>query len=328
MPIIPRHVWQDVSDPLHYDAADASLGSGPYRLAEYRSPEGAYRLTANRDYFKGPPRVQEVQQLSLPPETVVQALQQGQVDLAYTADASVVTLLQGNTRLKVLQTAPLSVVRLVLNTERPPLDRVDVRQALAVALDRAAVARAVTKGDPVVGSAGVIPPETPWYSPSVRQYAFDPAAARGLLGGERLPEETILHPVGARLGRRDRGRDRRRRMCRSRHGLGDHVTAVADYLRRWYAGQEANLFAQGDVLHDPAFDALAQQQATTLDPAARKALVARLQDVLAEDLPTIPLFYRRFYWIYDSTRLTPMNTSGGLMNGIPLVDNKLIFLPT
>ena len=101
-----------------------------------------------------------------------------------------------------------------------------------------------------------------------------------------------------------------------------------DYLRRWYAGQEANLFAQGDVLHDPAFDALAQQQATTLDPAARKALVARLQDVLAEDLPTIPLFYRRFYRIYDSTRLTPMNTSGGLMNGIPLVDNKLIFLPT
>ena len=346
VPIIPRHVWQNVSDPLHYDAADASLGSGPYRLAEYRSPEGAYRLTANRDYFKGPPRVQEVQQLSLPPETVVQALQQGQVDLAYTADASVVTLLQGNTRLKVLQTAPLSVVRLVLNTERPPLDRVEVRQALAVALDRAAVARAVTKGDPVVGSAGVIPPETPWYSPSVRQYAFDPAAARGLLGGERLTLELLAQPdarepellqpmlesVGVTLQTKRVDIQTKAQLLKEKRyeaALLQHIVGGdPDYLRRWYAGQEANLFAQGDVLHDPAFDALAQQQATTLDPAARKALVARLQDVLAEDLPTIPLFYRRFYWIYDSTRLTPMNTSGGLMNGIPLVDNKLIFLPT
>src|SRR5207249_10129609 len=101
-------------------------------------------LTAYRDYCKFRPRDHEGQQLSLPPETVVQALQEDQVDLAYTADVSVVTLLQGNTRLKVLQTAPLSVVRLVRNTERRPLDRVEVRQALAVALDRAAVARAVT----------------------------------------------------------------------------------------------------------------------------------------------------------------------------------------
>jgi peptide/nickel transport system substrate-binding protein len=347
VPIIPRHVWQNVADPLHYDAADATLGSGPYRLTEYRSAEAAYRLTAFADYFKGRPRVQEVQQLNLPAETVVQALQQGQVDLAFTSDASVVALLQGNARLKVLQTAPLSVVRLVLNTERPPLDRVTVRQALALALDRAAVARAVTKGDPVVGSAGVIPPETPWFSPGVRQYAFDPDAARGLLGGERLTLELLAQPdarepellqpmleavgVGLQIKRVDAQtkaqllKEKRYEVALLQHiGVGGDP----DYLRRWYAGREANLFAQGDVLHDPAFDALAQQQATTLDTTARKALVARLQDVLAEDVPTIPLFYRRFYWIFDSTRLTPINTFGGLMNGIPLVYNKLIFLPS
>jgi hypothetical protein len=51
-----------------------------------------------------------------------------------------------------------------------------------------------------------------------------------------------------------------------------------------------------------------------------------MQDVLARDVPTIPLFYRRFYWMFDSSRLRPMNTWGGLMNGVPFVDNKLIFL--
>src|SRR5207248_11322377 len=169
--------------------ADASIGSGPFRLAEYRAAEGAYRLTANADYFKGRPRVDEVQQLNVPNDTIVEAVQQGQVDLAWTTDASVGSLFEASSRIKVLQTAPLSVVRLVLNTGRPPLDRVEVRQALTYALDRAAIGRAVTRGDPVVGSLGVIPPETPWFSPNVRQYAFDRSEAQSLLAGERLSLE-------------------------------------------------------------------------------------------------------------------------------------------
>jgi peptide/nickel transport system substrate-binding protein len=344
-PIIPRHVWANVADPLQYDGADASLGSGPYRLAEYRSADGAYRLVANGTYFKGRPRIDEVQQINVPAETVVQSVQQNQVDLAFTSDASVVGLLQANSRLKVLPTAPLSVVRLVLNTERSPLDRVEVRQALAYAVDRAAVARAVTKGDPVVGSAGVIPPESPWFSPSVKQYTYDPAAARGLLGGQRLSLELLANPeyrepellqpmldaVGVTLQTRRVDaqtkaqllRERRFQVAEQQHiGVGGDP----DFLRRWYVGQESNQAAQGDKLHDPAFDALAEQQAATIDVPARKALVARMQQVLADDVPTIPLYYRRFYWMYDRTRLSPMNTAGGLMNGIPLVHNKLIFL--
>jgi peptide/nickel transport system substrate-binding protein len=51
-----------------------------------------------------------------------------------------------------------------------------------------------------------------------------------------------------------------------------------------------------------------------------------MQVILADQLPTLPLYYRRFYWVYDSTKYLPMNTWGGLMNGIPLVQNKLSFL--
>jgi peptide/nickel transport system substrate-binding protein len=345
VPIIPRHVWVNVADPLHYEGADASVGSGPFRLAEYRSAEGAYRLPANADYFKGRPTVDEIQQLNVPNETLVQAVQQGQVDLAWTTDASVVGVFPTDARVKVLQTAPLSVVRLVLNTERSPLDRVEVRQALALALDRAGVARAVTKGEPVPGSAGVIPPETPWFSPSVRQYAYDPDTARRLLGGQRLTLELLANPdyrepellqpmldaVGIALQVQRVDAATKAALLKERRFVAAELQHIGvggdpDYLRRWYAGQEANLSSQGDVLHDAEFDALAQQQASTLDVAARRALVTQMQDVLARDVPTIPLFYRRFYWMFDSSRLRPMNTWGGLMNGVPFVDNKLIFL--
>ncbi len=345
VPIIPRHVWANVSDPLTHNGLDATVGSGPYRLAEYRSAEGAYRLAANPNYFKGAPVVQEVQQLNLPAETSIQAVQQGQLDLFWTTDASIVDLFAHDTRVKVLETAPLSIVRLALNTERSPLDRVEVRQALAYALDRASLARSVTKGAPVVGSAGVIPPETPWFAPSVHQYTYDPATARRLLGGRQLTLDLLANPeyrepellqpmldavgITLRLQRVDAQtkaqllRERNFRLAELQHiGIGGDP----DYLRRWYTGQESNASAQGDILRDAAFDALAQQQASTLDPSMRKTIIAQMQAILAEDVPTIPLFYRRFYWLYDSTRLTPMNTYGGLMNGIPFVDNKLAFL--
>jgi peptide/nickel transport system substrate-binding protein len=51
-----------------------------------------------------------------------------------------------------------------------------------------------------------------------------------------------------------------------------------------------------------------------------------MQAILADELPTIPLYYRRFYWVYDQQRYTPMNTWGGLMNALPFVQNKLTFL--
>ena len=51
-----------------------------------------------------------------------------------------------------------------------------------------------------------------------------------------------------------------------------------------------------------------------------------MQEILASQLPTIPLYYRRFYWVYDAQSLVPMNTWGGLMNALPFVQNKLAFL--
>lgn len=345
LPILPRHVWQGVADPTRYVEPDGSLGSGPYTLAEYRPAEGAYRLRANPTYFRGPVLVQEVQQLATPAETRLQAVQQGQLELTFTTDASVVDLLRDQSRVRVLETPPLSVVRLALNTERAPLDRQEVRQALAYALDRARIGRLVTKGTPVPGSPGLVPPETPWFNPRVRTYPFDPSRARALLNGQSLalelladpsnrePEllEPMLRDVGITLTtRRVDGKTRTQLLREKRFQLAQlqhiGVGGDPDFLRRWYTGEEANDYAQGSVFRDPAFEQLARQQAETQDPATRKALLDRMQEILAEQLPTIPLYYRRFYWLYDSSRYTPMNTWGGLMNGIPLVYNKLSFL--
>lgn len=344
IPIVPQHVWAQVADPTTYQGADASIGSGPFKLAEYRSADGAYRLGANTDYFHGTVLVKEFQQLNTPAQSAIQALQQGDLDLVLSTDASVKSLFGSDSRVKVFDTPPQSIVRLAVNTERTPLDRKEVRQAIAHALDRTQIASVITKDEPVIGD-GVIPPGSPWFNPDVLNYSFDPAKARELLGGQsytielladpssREPElmEPMLKNAGINLVTKRVDAKTRNQLLREGNfqlGLVSHIGVAGDpdFLRRWYAGEESNDFAQGSIFHDPEYDRLAHQEATILDPEQRKALVFQMQTILADQLPTIVLYDRRFYWIYDSTKVTPMNTSGGLMNGIPLVYNKLVFL--
>jgi glucose-inhibited division protein A len=60
--------------------------------------------------------------------------------------------------------------------------------------------------------------------------------------------------------------------------------------------------------------------------ADRRRYREAMQAILAEEVPTLPLYYRRFYWIYNGAKFGAFDTPGGLMNGIPLIENKIAFL--
>lgn len=345
VPIIPQHVWAPVADPLKYTDPRGFIGSGPFKLVSHDEAQGAYSLSAHEGYWRGRPAVGEWQQIAVPAEARVEIVRSGAADVSLSTDASVEKLLAGDARLKVFETAPLSVVRLAVNTERAPLDRKEVRQAIAYALDRKRIAETVTKGPAILGSGGVIPPETPWYNPNVRQYGYSPEQARALLGGQSFTLDLIadaqakepdlmapmLDAVGIRLNVKRVDAPTRAQLLKEgkfQLALTSHIGVGGDpdYLRRWYAGEEANAFAQGSVFHNAEFTRLGEEQAAALDASRRRAAVDQMQEILAEQLPTIALYYRRFYWVYDPGAFTPMNTWGGLMNGIPFPNNKLALL--
>lgn len=347
VPIIPRHVWEGVADPVKYSSANASTGSGPFKLVSHREEEGAYRLTAHGGYWRGRPLVREWRQFSVPAEARVEIVRQGEADVSLSTDASVRELLANDARLKVFETAPLSLVRLALNTQRPPLDKKEVRQAVAHALDRQRIAETITRGPAIVGSAGVVPPETPWHNPSLKAYDYNPERARELLGGRpyeldlianadaREPElmQPMLQAVGIKLNVQRVDPPTRAQILsegKFAMALTAHIGVGGDpdFLRRWYAGEEANAFAQGSIFRNEEYTRLGNQQATTLDVEKRRSIVFEMQEVLAEHLPTIVLYHRRFYWVYDPSAFTPMETSGGLMNGIPFPNNKLKLIAT
>ncbi len=283
----------------------------------------------------------------MPAEARVQVVQRSDADVSLSTDASVRDLLADDPRLRVFETAPLSIVRLAINTERPPFDRREVRQAIAYALDRQLIAETMTRGPAIVGSAGVVPPETPWHNPSLKRYDYDPGRARELLGGQRYTVDLIadanarepdlmqpmLEAVGITLNIERMDAPTRAQLLGEgtfQLALTSHIGVGGDpdYLRRWYAGEETNAFAQGSIFRNAEYARLGEEQAATLDPEQRCKIVFRLQEILAEELPTVVLYHRRFYWVYDPVVFTPMETWGGLMNGVPFPNNKLALIAT
>ncbi len=345
LPIIPRHVWETVTDPIKYTDPKAIVGSGPYVMSEHDATAGAYRLTAFGHYWNGTPRAREVQQITIPKQTELQMVRTGQAQLSQTTDASVIQLLANDATLKVAVSAPLSVVRLAVNTEQTPLDRKEVRQAIMYALDRATIARTITKGPAITSGVAIVPPGTPWFNPDIKEYPFDLPKAKELLGGERITLDLLADPTarepelmapmlasaGITINIKQVDVATRLKLLSD----GDFQLALTghigiggdpDYLRRWYAGEEANAFARGSIFKNPDYARLGEQQAAELDPVKRKAIVFQMQEILAEELPTLVLYHRSFYWIYDSSAFTPFETWGGLMNGIPFPNNKLTLL--
>ncbi|OAB36094.1 ABC transporter substrate-binding protein [Paenibacillus glacialis] len=352
VPIIPKHVWQNVDSPLDYRDPSALVGTGPYILKEYDEKSGQYLFTANDHYFKGKVLVKEVAYMN--PENQLLALQKGEVDSAMTYKYSEVQQLEKE-GFDVLKSAPTgSAVRVTFNLDHPQLKDKRLRQALAYALDRAEMAEKITGGDPIVGNAGIIPPDSPWYSSSVKQYEYNVTEAEqildelgynknasGVRNGLKLnvmvssnsPEAQIMQEMLKKVGvvlniQQVDAATFSTAMGENKYDLAitGHIglSGDPDYLRQWFLGEASNSWAaRGKQFDHATFQHLALEQMSELDTDKRKEMIGEMQNILAEELPTLVLYHRPFYYVFKSSDFNGwFNTSGGIADGIPLWDNK------
>jgi peptide/nickel transport system substrate-binding protein len=56
MPIMPKHIWQSVDNPESYNDPKAFVGSGPYRFVDFNKAQGTYLYEAFGDYYQGRPK--------------------------------------------------------------------------------------------------------------------------------------------------------------------------------------------------------------------------------------------------------------------------------
>jgi dipeptide transport system substrate-binding protein len=101
--------------------------------------------------------------------------------------------MQKDASLKVINQPGLNIAYWAFNTQKPPFDKKEVRQAFSMAIDKAAIIRDVYLGS---GQAAknLIPPTLWSYNEAVKDYAYDTAKAKSMLeaAGVKAPLEIDL----------------------------------------------------------------------------------------------------------------------------------------
>ncbi len=159
------------------DYARNPVGTGPFQLAEWVKDDHI-RLKRFPGYWRpGRPHLEEVVFRPIPDHTVkLTALRTATLDVIDELPPKDVVPLRAMARLKVIETPGLGYRRMELNTTRPPFNVKALRQAVAWAVHREAIHRAVFFGTGAVAQ-GPIPPRS-WAYEALPGYGATPDLAK------------------------------------------------------------------------------------------------------------------------------------------------------
>jgi peptide/nickel transport system substrate-binding protein len=301
------------------------IGAGPF-LLEGSSPGERVTLRANPLYWKGRPAVDTVM-IRVIPDAVVRVLEfkKGAIDfLQNDIEPEMLPWLRENTDARILTIQGTTFQYIGMNLEHPVLKRLEVRQALAHAIDQQRLVRYLMKGlaDP---ATGLLTPSHWAYEPDVVRWPYRPEEAKRLLDQAGFPDPDGAGPLPRfKLSYKATTMERSRRMAEALQEQLREVgveleiriyewgTFYSDvkkgnfhlYSLSWIGARDPdiyfNLFHSASVpphgnnrgrYLNPELDRLLERGRTTLDLRERRRIYGRVQKILAADLPYIPVWW-------------------------------------
>ncbi|KWF27253.1 peptide ABC transporter substrate-binding protein [Burkholderia pseudomultivorans] len=163
------------------------VGTGPFQLRAYQK-DAVIRYDANPDYWK-PDDVKLahlVFSITPDPATRLHKLTGGECQVSVFPRPADLDTVRRNPSLTLFSAMGFNVGFVAYNTQHPPLDRVDVRRALDIAIDKAAILKTVFNGDAKIAT-NPMPPAQWSYNPRLKDAPHDPAAAKALLARAGFP---------------------------------------------------------------------------------------------------------------------------------------------
>jgi peptide/nickel transport system substrate-binding protein len=158
--------------PCHVSPADMRthpIGTGPFKFVEFKANE-SIKLTRNPDYWKkGLPHLDGIEFTIIPNRsTAVLAFVAGKFDITFPTEVSVPLLKDVKTQAPnaVCVLEPINVsTNIIVNSSAPPFDNLDVRRAMALALDRKAFVSILYDGQADIGGTMLPAPAGLWAMP-------------------------------------------------------------------------------------------------------------------------------------------------------------------
>ncbi len=147
--IVPEHAYGD-------DYGTKPIGSGPYKLVEWR-PQEQLMFTANENYYGDVPEIKNVTVVFMSEDAALAAVQAGQVDVAYTVATLATTKVKGYNVKSITSADNRGFTLPVLPDEGKTTEagapignnvtcNREIRQAIAYAIDRQQIADTVLNG--------------------------------------------------------------------------------------------------------------------------------------------------------------------------------------
>lgn len=337
--ILPRHRLEDLSAEGLFIAPfnEQPIGTGPFILRALDSQRAL--LESNPSYHRGEPLIAEIElRFFRDYSSAASALQDERVQGLFVgpeAGPDILEQLGQETRLQRLASRRNSYTLLYLNTRMPPLDDRSVRQALIYALDRETIVadrlygRAQLADNPIV-------PGTWAYSADIGRYRYDPERARSLLeeSGWQINSRGVLEKEGRELRLEILTDNDPERVAISQE-IANQLGAVgvdtslesqagSDLVRNfllprsfqaviygwdqgydpdpypaWHSSQTQERGFNLAGYADQHLDQVLSDARQTSDLEQRKSLYREFQQVFAEAVPSILLFYPVYNYFVD-----------------------------
>ncbi len=309
------------------DAIAAPPGSGPFKVVAFERDE-ALTLTRN-PYYPAPSGALGGIVMKVAPDATVRALELTEGICQFAENDAIqpelIAYLSRQPKLRLIRSNGTTYQYLIFNFRDARLRDPRVRRAIAYGIDRQAIVTALLRGNARLAT-GMLAPENWAYNGGVLNYAYDPARARALLEAAgysrtrplRLTYKTTTE--GRRLAEAIQAMLRR---------VGVAITIRTSEFATFYSDLRAGNFDlaasqwvgvsdphqyslifdsrmtpqgggnnRGDYAN-PEMDRLLRAGDAELDPAARRAIYARVQQIAAADLPYVSLWWIDNVAAYD-----------------------------
>jgi peptide/nickel transport system substrate-binding protein len=181
---------EGVFQPTGTFGTEHPIGTGPFKFDSW---ERGSRLTLvrNDDYWGEPATLDSLVFTPIPDNAArLQALQAGDIQGYDLVEPQDIETIAGDSSLQVLDRPAFNVGYVGINQAIPPMDKLEVRQAIAHGLNRQEVVDSFYAGRGQVATQ-FMPPEVLGYADDVTTYEYDPELSKQLLedAGLTLPVE-------------------------------------------------------------------------------------------------------------------------------------------
>jgi len=298
------------------------IGSGPFRFVSAQQDKDVI-IERNGDYWAMPPKLERVEFRVIPDATTrALELRKRSADVVSNGlTPDMVPTLEKDDGLTVLRGPGTIYAYLALNMRDPTLRDVRVRRALAYSIDLAPIIRYLWR-DQAQPAYSVLPPQHWAYDANVAKYPYNPELARKLLDEAGYPATNgVRFHLAMKTSTEESTRLLAAVLQQQLRNVGiildihtfEFATFFSDITKgayqlhslRWVGGNlDPDIFeyvfatksfapkrANRTFYSNPKVDRLIEESHSTLDQQQRKILFDQIQQIIAEDLPYINLWY-------------------------------------